>query len=381
MLLRNKIITGLRNPFLILIYTKRQIIKLAYNFSGRDPPPLTINIAVNNVCNAKCKMCDVGQADKGSSVYKAMISSKRNFDIDLFKKLIKNVKAFKPEIRFILVEPLLNKDLSKMISIAHDNGLKTDISTNGYLLEEKFKEIADAGLSSIQISIDGPPKIHNKIRGMGDAFEKAIGGIKALSKYSKKVKININYTINNLNCGELINTLEILKGIKGINWVKFNNLFFVTRRLADEHNKKYGNLCPATPNSITEEINPKKMNVNVLYSQIKEIKRNKNRYKFKIKFAPNINYTLENLKRYYFDELSFLKGCEKCAFLYNSCYISTEGNVRINSKICHNILIGNIKNKSFMEIWNSKKYISIRKCFYKKIPPVCSRCCGVMFNN
>lgn len=378
--LKNKIKARLTNISFIILYVKRRFIKLFYNISGKDLPPRGIQIAVNNICNARCKMCDIGQGNIKSPVYKSMKSHKKEFDIKLFEKLIDDVKGFKPKIMFNFLEPLLSRNIKEFIGIAKKNGLKTHIITNGYFLEGKYKELADAGLDSIQISLDGPPAVNDKLRGLRNGFEKAMNGIRMLSQYSesigKRINIRITYTITNHNYGQLVRFLKCLNNTKEIDLVIFQNLYFITKRMADKYNKEYKDY-PSHPSSVSGEIKPGGVDIKVLYEQINQIKKNKHKYNFKINFIPEMNYTLENLKEYYQNETSFIHGFEKCGFLYTNNYVTTEGNVMLYPR-CYYIVLGNIRDKSFMGIWNSPKYKALRKKFYKKTPPACSRCCGVM---
>ena len=52
-----------------------------------------------------------------------------------------------------------------------ENGVICDIVTNGYRkTEQDFKEIQNSHIASAAVSVDGMEKLHNTIRGRGDAF-------------------------------------------------------------------------------------------------------------------------------------------------------------------------------------------------------------------
>jgi Fe-coproporphyrin III synthase len=376
-MITRKIIAGFKHPLLILPYAKKKVMQVAYNLQEKDLPPTTIGVAVNNICNARCKTCDFGVGNKDSSVYKIMKSHDLNLDLELFKKLVNDVKSFKPEINFNLVEPLLHPKIDELVKIAKSAGLRARITSNGFLLKDKAIALSKSGLDDIQISIDGPPNLNNEIRGLKDGFSRAIEGARILKENSPKTVIRFNFTISNLNYDKIVDTLEVFKQYDFIDGVQIEHLSFVTKKISDIHNKNYGDLCHSAPSSVSDEVDPKKMGVDVLYNQLKEVRKRK--YHFKVNFVPNINFTLENLKTYYFDETKFVDGCDKCPLLYTSCYLSTDGDIRIHTR-CYNVVMGNIKEKSFLSVWNCKKYRSIRKSFYKKTPPACSRCCGVLFN-
>jgi uncharacterized protein len=73
-------------------------------------------------------------------------------------------------------EPLLALDCVKNLGLAfrstcEKHGVKYDssITTNGYLMnEEVVSELDNLGIKSVQVTIDGPPDIHNKTRVLKD---------------------------------------------------------------------------------------------------------------------------------------------------------------------------------------------------------------------
>lgn len=70
-------------------------------------------------------------------------------------------------------EPLTRKDTPLLVKRLSDNGVKVNIITNGWLLtSEMAQKLKESGISTVAISIDGTPEIHDKIRKEG-AFSHA----------------------------------------------------------------------------------------------------------------------------------------------------------------------------------------------------------------
>lgn len=107
-------------------------------------------------------------------------------------------------------EPLLvwNKiyEISKSVIKACQESKCDYISSivcNGYLLTKQIvEEMLAVNITSIQITLDGPPKFHNKIRHLsngGETFDKILSSIELASKYMKVIvrlnldKENVNY--------------------------------------------------------------------------------------------------------------------------------------------------------------------------------------------
>jgi Fe-coproporphyrin III synthase len=77
-------------------------------------------------------------------------------------------------------EPFLYPALRKVLGLAHDAGMKTSVTTNGYFLDEKHLDPLREHLDALAVSVDGPPEIHNVLRGSPKAFDRLTAGIEQL---------------------------------------------------------------------------------------------------------------------------------------------------------------------------------------------------------
>jgi len=122
-------------------------------------------ILPTEACNFSCTYCYEDHALGRMS--KETVSALKEF---LRKRL--------PTLRQVTVswfggEPLLAKDIMLDISrcIQHEIAGRSDMSfafsatTNGYLLDSRtLHDLAEAGITNYQISLDGPPVVHNQSR-------------------------------------------------------------------------------------------------------------------------------------------------------------------------------------------------------------------------
>lgn len=145
----------------------REKYDLASNLDGLTSYPLQIDFELNSSCNLKCPMCPISaESSKGKG-------KETWFDIELYKQIVadgvpRGLRAIK--LNYVN-EPLIRKDLAKFIKFARDCGvLDVYFSTNGMLLTEKFiRQIIQAGLTRIQISIDAHTSdIYDKVRPGGN---------------------------------------------------------------------------------------------------------------------------------------------------------------------------------------------------------------------
>jgi radical SAM protein with 4Fe4S-binding SPASM domain len=113
--------------------------------------PLHLDIEVSNKCNYKCAICtfSINESDKDLPPF---------MDTDIFKKIIdESAEHGLPAIQTSYFgEPLMRKDLHDLVAYARKKGIMdVFVTTNGALLTEtRAKELIDAGVSRIHISVD-----------------------------------------------------------------------------------------------------------------------------------------------------------------------------------------------------------------------------------
>ena len=117
-------------------------------------------IAVTNVCNARCRFCNFPQVPADERV---MADPE-----GLLKGL---VRAREAGIRYISLtggEPLLYPELPEVLARCRQLGIQTILCTNGALLNpRRIRELRDAGLGTLIISMDADsPDRHDEHRGL-----------------------------------------------------------------------------------------------------------------------------------------------------------------------------------------------------------------------
>lgn len=107
----------------------------------------SIRLEITSRCNLKCDYCH-------NSKYS---NRKDDVNTENIIRLISGIKE-KYDINKILItggEPLVHKDLCRIIEHISSLGIKADLVTNGTLLtKEKVEQLENAGLKRIRISID-----------------------------------------------------------------------------------------------------------------------------------------------------------------------------------------------------------------------------------
>jgi len=147
-------------------------------------------IEPTNTCNLRCSFCFVteGMTREGGFM-----------EFDLFKKIIDD----SPDLEHLCMhnwgEPLLHKDIFRMIEYAKNKGVNYVVmNTNGTLLTNKMiDQIVDSKLDIIRFSIDGSAETFKRVRGVElKNIEQNINKLKKVKeKRRPKLKMGVVFTV------------------------------------------------------------------------------------------------------------------------------------------------------------------------------------------
>ncbi|SCW48993.1 radical SAM additional 4Fe4S-binding SPASM domain-containing protein [Ruminococcaceae bacterium YRB3002] len=172
---------------------------------------------LTTACNEHCfhcgSNCDKPQpGELTTEEYKAILDQiKEDFDID---KLLLCITGG---------EPLLRRDFFEIMNYAKDLGFKWGMTSNATLItKEVAHKLAEAGMKTISVSIDGLPETHDKLRGYKRGFELAMRGVQNLIDEDVFAAVQITTVLNHENMKELPELFEIMKGIDIDSWRVIN---------------------------------------------------------------------------------------------------------------------------------------------------------------
>jgi MoaA/NifB/PqqE/SkfB family radical SAM enzyme len=163
---------------------------------------LVIRMDTINLCNLRCKMCYY------SSDFRR---KKEQMDLSLFRKIAAEVF---PKTRFLYLscatEPLMNKQFSDFVRVTGEFNVPfTSFCTNGQLLTEQVVEACiDSGISEVIFSIDGATaETYEAIRrgGKWDRLVKSLELVAAMKQAAnqRKPAVRMNFTCMQTNIDEL----------------------------------------------------------------------------------------------------------------------------------------------------------------------------------
>jgi len=172
-------------------------------------PPITdqfgrtfnyLRIAVNEYCNLRCIYCMPEEGIPFRSKNKLLSTE------EIFRLITIASQMGVSKIRFTGGEPLLRKDLSKLVKFANQIPLiqSVHLTTNGILLGKYIKDLEQAGLTGINISLDTLKAERFKMITRREGLDTVMDGIeKAIESDIPSVKINI-VAMRDFNHDELV---------------------------------------------------------------------------------------------------------------------------------------------------------------------------------
>jgi len=272
--------------------------------------PFLLYIDPSSACNFRCQFCPTGHKDLLNKLnYKRGLLS-----LDLFKKIIMDLNDFEQQIKVIRMnkigEPLLNKDLPKMISYAKNSGSVKyiDLATNGSLLYREYLfQLFDSGLDRLNISMEGVNR----------------------EQYLEHAKVE--FDLDKFN--DLLMWMNDNKGKCEITIKIPGN--YLTETQKKEFLDFYGNYCDRI---FIEDIAPIWPLFDVERRANTRVEQTEGQYK-----QPLVRKDV-------------------CTYIFYAAAINADGTV---SACCpdweQKLLIGDIRSESVKNIWNSKKMNALRR--------------------
>ncbi len=135
-------------------------------------------IELTNLCNFNCIHCGNFNCNGKHLDFKDIKRAMDDFEEHGGKKLI-----------FSGGEPLLHPRIKDILDIASEHSYNVKISTNGFVLAKKDFDFVFEYDIGFRISLDGPERIHNKIRNNKLAYSNALASMKKISDNKKQLVV------------------------------------------------------------------------------------------------------------------------------------------------------------------------------------------------
>lgn len=288
--------------------------------------PMAVSIEPTTSCNLRCPECPSG--------LRSFTRPTGMLDPELFRNTMDQLKSSLSYLLFYFQgEPYLHPDFLDLVKIASSNGIYTATSTNAhYLDEENARKTVESGLDRLIISIDGTTQDTYSSYRVGGKLDKVLEGAKNIVHWKKKLRSSTPHTIFQFlvvkpNEHQMQDVQRLGKEI-GVDEVAFK-----TAQIYD-------------------------------YEDGSELIPDNDRYSRYRKGADG-KYRVKN---------RLLNHCWK---LWHSCVITWDGKV---VPCCFDkdaeYVMGDLKEQSFREIWNSDRYNEFRSSVLRSRSEIemCTNC-------
>ena len=273
-------------------------------------------VIVTYRCNARCTMCNR---------YKAPSLPEEEISLETIKKL--------PPMYFTNItggEPFIRQDLPDIVRELYKKSDRIVISTNGFFTDRIIKLCEEFPNVGIRISIEGLEQTNNEIRGLPDGFNRGYTTLKKLVEM-KHPDVGFGMTVQDKNAPDLVALYKKSEELE---------MEFATASL---HNSFY---FVEAKNIIHDRL----MVAQNFEDLINELLKSNSPKKW---FRAYFNHGLIN---YIFGQKRLLP----CDMSFDTFFIDPYGDVMPCNGTKEKEVMGNLNDKTWDEVWNSKQADEVR---------------------
>ncbi|GAA7280071.1 GTP 3',8-cyclase MoaA [Helicobacter pylori] len=305
-----------------------------------------IRVSVTKQCNFRCQYC--------------MPTTPLDFFDDEELLPLDNVLEFLKiaidegvkKIRITGGEPLLRKGLDEFIAKLHayNKEVALVLSTNGFLLKKMAKDLKNAGLSRVNVSLDSLKSDRVLKISQKDALKNTLEGIEESLRVGLKLKLN-TVVIKSVNNDEILELLEYAKKRRiQIRYIEFMENTHAKSLVKGLKEQEILDLI-AQKYKIIETENPKKGSSKIYMLE--------NGYQFGI-IAPHSDDFCQSCNR-----IRLASDGKICPCLYYQDAIDAkEAIINKDTKMMKRLLKQSVINKPEKNMWNDKNSATPTRAFY-----------------
>lgn len=183
-----------RKAIIIGIYYLLRKISI---FGKTYPLPSAVHLVITRRCNLKCGQCQ------------AWMKTGQELSHENWLYILTELRKWLGPFHLTICggEPLVRKDIARIVAAASQNGLMTNMTTNGTLLDsEMIAALKAAGLDTITVSLDAiTPSTYAWLRGREFSVYDIMKNILASKSY---IKTRLAITLMNQNHKEVMQLID-----------------------------------------------------------------------------------------------------------------------------------------------------------------------------
>lgn len=348
------------------------------------PGPKWLVLVVNNFCNLKCRMCDVGIGETGSVFHGHLVGDDpRNMPLDLLETVLDQAEGFpeKPRVGLAYTEPLLHREVVAMCRTIVARGFHCSLTTNGFLLARLAAGLVEAGVHDVVISVDGPAAVHDRVRGVEGSFARLYEGAERLRAATRAAgggpSLRLSYTITDANYTAMADFAREVAPLAPAELL-FSHLNFITDAMAAVHNLAVPpGLAVTRSNLGAMELD--RLDFGAMAQALLELRAwAAGPESPPTSIVPDTTDPAA-LAVYYTEPLRFVGG-RRCTDPWRMLMVRTDGSIAPAHGRCYDVPLGNVADTTLSEAWNGAQLAAFRRTLTEAggTLPACARCCGVI---
>ncbi|MFO7661222.1 MAG: radical SAM protein [Chloroflexota bacterium] len=328
-------------------------------------------IEPTNFCNIDCLTC-----------------MRNNWEVELglmeaatFEQIVAGLEEMtdRPSILFGGIgEPLAHPHIADMIARVHALGCRTEMITNGTLLTEKRgRDIIDAGLDLLWVSIDGArPESYADIR-LGAELPRVLANFKRFRRQRRPShhptpELGIAFVAMKRNIGDLPELLQLGKSL-GVMHFHVSNLLPHSEQMSEEilYERAVRNIT-YMPSPWLRRLTLPKMDITELPGEpfLKALDSGYN-----VIFAGS-NLGLSNDVCTFIENGSMIVGWDGSASPCSPLLYTHTGYLRGYDRVSHRHIIGRVHDRSLTDLWLDEEYVAYRERVHSFAFAPCTYCGG-----
>jgi MoaA/NifB/PqqE/SkfB family radical SAM enzyme len=350
---------------------ERRIQRFVDEKSGRaDRLPIGAVYEATMRCNLHCEFCYVGDLLNIEGEWRQELT------LEGLTRAFPDHAGF--QISLTGGEIFMRKDIMSVLDLFREKGYACGyLTTNGTIISderaEALADLAAAGfLKHISVSIDGPGELHDAARGLKGTFERTCAGLRRLQEAARRkhapLRVSINTTVAHESLDALDQMVDVAEQL-GVDAIGLNHLMYSTPEEVAETVRLIG--APDASAIATYVTSDPGLDIAIVRKKVAALEEKCRRKNILFDFRPKVHPQL--IDNYYTPGAK-LEG--RCLYPFLHARVSFSGKVYFCPFI--RIEVGDLTQSSLEEVWNSEKYVGMRRALVENgIFPVCRRCCKV----
>jgi len=324
----------------------------------RPPLPRSLYLETTSRCNSLCQTCILTFGGR---------EPQKDLGWDEFRRVVDQFPALDRVLLHGIGEPLLNRDLSRMVAHLKARGATVLFNSNVITLRARqARALIAAGLDELRVSLDATtPETYARVRGV-DAFDRVVANLEAFAALRRETagavpRVSLWFTALRDNIEE-IPGLVPLATRAGAGGIHLQRLVFNGLGLAVKEQSLYGSL--------------RERETEIIRATSATARAAGLEFSASGATAPEVSLA----------PVSATQPWSACRRPWTLVYVTVHGNVLpccIAPWITEDydgIVLGNLFERSLEQIWWGDRYLGFREAIQTDTPPESCRGCGVTWS-